>query len=129
MSTMIARNTRPSTKQKVGLALAGFYSLLNIGSVLFPTPEGEEGPPFYILALGSALGIVGLVAVVAAWRGNAVANRVAAGAIIVVTLTGLPAFFVEGIPAGIRILVGVSVLYTIAAVYLMFSSERRPAFE
>ena len=71
------------------------------------------------------LGVVGLVAVIVAWRtGNRAALRAAAGAIIVVTLTGLPAFFVD-IPAGIKLLVGVSVLLTIAAVVLMFSPGRR----
>lgn len=130
MSTMTARPTKPSTGQKVGLVLAGLMSAANIPSAMFSTPEGETGPPIGILAAGSVLGVVGLVAVIAAWRGNKVASRIAAGALIVVTLTGLPAFFVEGIPAGIRILVGVSVLWTAAAVYLMFAAPRRsPAFD
>lgn len=130
MSTMTARPTKPSTGQKVGLVLAGLMSAANIPSAMFPTPDGETGPPLGILIAGSALGVVGLVAVIAAWRGNKVAARIAAGALIVVTLTGLPAFFVEGVPAGIRILVGVSVLWTAAAVYLMFAAPRRsPAFD
>jgi hypothetical protein len=127
MTTMTAPDTIPGTRQKVGLVLAGIYSLVNIPSALFPTPDGEEGPPFFILALGTALGVVGLVAVVAAWRGHAIANRVAAGAIIVTTLTALPAFFVSGIPAAIRILVGVTVVWTVATVYLMFSPSRPSA--
>jgi len=127
MSTMTATGLEPGTRQKVGLALAGVYSFLQIPSVLFPTPDGDEGPPFFILVIGSVLGVIGVVAAVAAWRGSSVANRILAGAIIVVTLTGLPAFFVDGIPAGIRLLVGVSVVWTIAAVYLMFSPSRRSA--
>ncbi len=59
-----------------------------------------------ILVVGSVLGVVGLVAAILAWRGNRVALRVAAGAIIVITLTGLPAFFVD-VPMGIKALVGV----------------------
>ena len=116
-----------STRQKVGLTLAGLYSLGNIPSVFFPTPDGEEGPPFGILVIGTVLGVIGLVAVVMAWRsGNRVALRVAAGAMIVLTLTGLPAFFVD-VPAAIKLLVGLSVLVTIAAVVLMFSPARRPS--
>ena len=39
------------------------------------------------------------------------------------TLTGLPAFFVD-VPAGVKALVGVSVLITVVAVALMFSGRR-----
>ena len=76
--------------------------------------------------MGSVLGVVGLVAAILAWRGNRVALRVAAGAIIVITLTGLPAFFVD-VPMAIKALVGFSVVLTVVAVVLMFSGDRRPA--
>ena len=114
-----------SKRQKVGLVLAGIYSALNILGVLFPTPDGQDGPPIGILIIDAVLGLVGLVAVIIMWRtGNRAALRVAAGAIIIMTLTALPAFFVE-VPAGIKLLVGVAVLITIAAVVLMFSPGRR----
>ncbi len=115
----------PNTRQKVGLVIAGLYSFTNIPSVLFGTPEGEEGPPMVILAIGTILGVIGLVSVVLAWRGNRVALRIAAGAIILVTLSALPAFFVD-VPLAIKALVGSSVLITLAAVVLMFSGDRRP---
>ncbi|MDQ0635046.1 hypothetical protein QFZ40_002955 [Arthrobacter pascens] len=114
-----------SKRQKVGLVLAGLYSALNILGVLFPTPEGQDGPPIGILIIDAVLGLVGLVAVIITWRtGNRAALRVAAGAIIIMTLTALPAFFVD-VPAAIKLLVGVAVLITIAAVVLMFSPGRR----
>jgi hypothetical protein len=114
-----------SKRQKAGLLLAGFYSALNILGVLFPTPEGLDGPPIGILIIDSVLGLVGVVAVIVTWRtGNRAALRAAAGAIIIMTLTALPAFFVD-VPAGIKLLAGVSVLLTIAAVVLMFSPGRR----
>ena len=114
-----------SKRQRVGLVLAGLYSALNVLGVLFPTPDGQEGPPIGILIIDAVLGLVGLVAVIITWRaGNRAALRVAAGAIIIMTLTALPAFFVE-VPAGIKLLVGVAVLITIAAVVLMFSPGRR----
>lgn len=121
MSTT-ARGT--TTKQKVGLTLAALYSLANIPSALFPAPEGEVGPPLAILVVGSVLGVIGLVAAVLAWRGNQVALRVAAGSIIVATLTGLPAFFVD-VPMAVKALVGVSVVLTVVTVVLMFSGKRR----
>lgn len=126
--TMNPVQTNPviSTKQKVGLGIAGLFSLANIPSFLTAPADGEVGPPMPVLIIGSVLGIIGVVAVVMAWRGNRVALRVAAGAIIISTLTGLPAFFVD-VPMAIKALVGFSVLLTVLAVVLMFSGDRRPA--
>ena len=115
-----------STRQKVGLVIAGVISAANLPSMFFPTPDGDEGPPYGILVLGTALGVIGLVAVVAAWRGRRDALRVTAGVLILGMLTSLPAFFVD-VPAGIKVLTGVITLLTIAAVVLMFSQARRPA--
>ncbi len=114
-----------TTRQKIGLGLAGLLSALNITSVFLPTPEGETGPPFAILAVGTLLGVIGLVAVIIAWRsGNRAAIRVAAGTLIINMLTSLPAFFVD-VSAALKLLVGVSVLLTVLAVGLMFSPSRR----
>jgi hypothetical protein len=127
MST-VATTTRSitNTKQKVGLVICGLYSLANIPSFLEAPPDGEEGPPMAILVVGTILGVIGLVATVMAWRGNRVALRVAAGSIIIVTLTGLPAFFVD-VPMFVKALVGLSVVLTVTAVVLMFSGDRRTA--
>ena len=124
-TTLTPASSLTTTKQKVGLAIAGLYSLANIPGFLGAPDPGQEGPPMAILIVGSVLGAIGLVAVVMAWRGNRVALRVAAGAIIVITLTGLPAFFVD-VPMIVKALVGFSVLLTLLAVVLMFSGDRRP---
>lgn len=125
-TTLTPVRSLTTTKQKVGLTIAGFYSLANIPSFLGGPDPGEVGPPMAILVVGSVLGLIGLVAVVMAWRGNRVALRVAAGAIIVITLTGLPAFFVD-VPMFVKAMVGFAVLLTVLAVVLMFSGDRRPA--
>jgi hypothetical protein len=125
-TTATVARSATNTKQKVGLVLCGLYSLANIPSFLETAPDGEEGPPMAILVVGSILGVIGLVATVMAWRGNRVALRVAAGSIIIVTLTGLPAFFVD-VPMFVKALVGLSVVLTVAAVVLMFSGDRRTA--
>lgn len=127
MNTVAAPAIRRSRRQRVGLALAAFLSIGNIPSVLTPTPDGEVGPPILVLWLGTLLGIVGLVAVVVAWRsGNRAALRVAAGSLIVTALTALPALFVD-IDATLKVLSAVSVVLTVAAVVLMFSPEQRTA--
>lgn len=127
-TTLAAPAAAHTTQQKVGLVVCGLLSLANVPSVLVPaTPEGEAGPPLAILALGSVLGLIGLVATVLAWRGQRVALRVAAGAIIVAALTGLPAFFVD-VPMAVKALVGASVVLTVLAVVLMFSGPRRATY-
>lgn len=114
-----------SPRQRIGLVLAGLLILTTVPSVFMPTPEGEVGPPFVVLLLSTVIGLVGVVALVLAWRGNAAAMRVVALAVIIPTLTALPAFFVD-VPAWVRLMVAASVLLAIAAVVLMFSTARRP---
>ena len=93
--------------------LAGVSSLINIPSVFFPTPDGDEGPPLAIL-----VGQLGARHHRARRRrhrvasGNRAAIRVAAGALILNALTSLPAFFVD-VPAGLKLSSGVSVLLTV----------------
>lgn len=114
-------------RQQVGLVLAGLLSAANVPSVFFPTPDGQEGPPVAVLAISAVLGVIGLVAVVLAWRdGNPAAVRVAAGTLVLNLLTSLPAFFVD-VSAGIKLLTGVGVLVTIAAIVLMLSPAARPS--
>lgn len=116
---------RPSTKNKVGFVIAILLSLTNLAGLFAPTPEGEVGPPFIVLALGAALGLATIVAVVLAWaRGSRAAVRVASAAIIVAAVTALPAFFVPDVPAMLRVFAALSVLLSIAAVVLMLSPGR-----
>lgn len=123
-SSTSAVDERLTTKQKVGLVLCGIYSFLNIPSALTPPPDGAgDAPPQGILVICTVLGVIGLVCTVLAWRGNRVAHRVAAGAIIVITLTALPAFFVD-VPTWVKALSGFGVLITVLTVALMFSGRR-----
>jgi hypothetical protein len=115
-----------STKNKVGLVLAGLLGLVDILLYFFmPTPEGEVGPPDGILILGLVCGIVTIPAVVYAWtKVNRAAIRVAAGARIISMLTALPAFFVD-VPADVKISVTVAVVLTVICVVLMLSPARQ----
>lgn len=114
-----------STKNKVGLSLAALLGLVDLPSVLTPTPDGEVGPPYAILVLGSICGLVTLVAVVIAWRNaSRGAIRIAAGARIVSLLGALPAFFVD-VPWFIKVAVTAFTIVTVLSLVLMLSPARQ----
>jgi hypothetical protein len=115
-----------SSRQKVGLVLAALLNISAIPSVLFPAGDDGDGPPMAVLVVSTILGVIGLVAVIAAWRQNRLALRVAAASLIVQALLAIPAFFSD-IPAGVKLAAGASVVVTIIALVLMFSPARRPA--
>jgi len=125
-TTVTGRSAGTTTRQKVGLVICLIYGLTNIPSMLTGPDDGETGPPTAILVVDTLLGVVALVAAIVAWRGNRLALRLGAGAMILITLTGLPAFFVD-VPMWVKAFVGASVLLTVVGVALMFSTERRPA--
>jgi hypothetical protein len=126
-ATTSSVSTPPLTRlNRAGLVLAGLLGLADITAPFESTPEGEVGPPFAILLLDGLLGLITVVAVVVAWRTlRRGAIRIAAGARIISALTAFPAFFVD-VPAVIKVVVGVFVLATAAAVTMMLSPPRRP---
>jgi hypothetical protein len=125
-ATQTTPRTPLSKINKAGLVLALLLGLADIAAPLQPTPDGEVGPPFAILLLGSVLGLITVVAVVVAWRTTRRgAIRIAAGARIISVLTALPAFFVD-VPASVKVLVGVFVLLTVATVTMMLTPTRQP---
>jgi hypothetical protein len=123
---VLATRTPFSLANKVGLVLAGILGASDLVGLFFPTPPGEVGPPLAILVLGSLLGVVTVVAVVAAWRTRRRGLvRLAAGTRILSMITALPAFF-AGVPAWLVAVVALVVVLTITAVVLMLLPPRRP---
>ncbi len=114
-----------TTRNKIGLVLAGLLALGDVGSVFISTPEGEEGPPFAVLAIGLVVGLITLAAIVPAWRtGSRTALRVVAGTRIVSAILSLPAFFVD-VPAGIKVGVSVAFALTVVCVVLVLTPADR----
>jgi hypothetical protein len=117
-----------SVANKAGFVLALLLAVLDVGSVLNPTPEGEVGPPLAILAVGALLGLITIVAVAFGWsRGSRGAVRAAAAARILSALLALPAFAVAEVPPVLKALAGAFVLATILAVALMLKPTRGSA--
>jgi CHASE2 domain-containing sensor protein len=127
MNTTPVRDAGPTitTRNKVGLAIAGLISLANVPSVFESQPAGEVGPPMTVLVLDTLLGVIGLVAVVVAWRtASRTALRVTAACLVIAAVTALPALFVD-VPAFIKIAVAVFTVITMVALVLMFSGDRQ----
>lgn len=79
------------------------------------------------MIVSSVLGLVAVVAGLIFWRRRSrPAARLTAASVVIITLTSLPAFFVD-VSAGIKALVAFGVLFTVVTVVLMFSTAKRPA--
>jgi hypothetical protein len=115
-----------SGKNKAGLVLAALLGLADLASLAGPEPgPGEQGPPMGVLVAASVLGLITLVGVAYAWRtGNRVGSRVVAGARILSAVSAVPAFFVEGVPAGLVAVAATGVIATIVCVWLVLSPPR-----
>lgn len=128
MTTMRTAPSAPLSKlNKAGLVLALLLGLNDMtGPFQPPTPPDQVGPPYQILLLDAALGLVTVVGAVLAWRtARRGAVRLVAGVRIISMVTALPAFFVD-VPAWLKVIVGAYVLLTVAAVAMMLTPSRRP---
>ncbi len=129
MSTTTVRESQPilTTRNKIGLAIAGLISLANAPSAFLPVPGGDVSPPMVVLVTDTVCGVIGLVAVILAWRtGSRTAIRIAAACLVVALVTALPALFVE-VPALVKILVAAYTIVTLGTLVLMFSGDRTHA--
>jgi hypothetical protein len=124
LTTSAQAPTTWTTKNKVGLGLAVLYAVANIPSVFIPVDNGD-GPPFAIALICTILAVVATVAGVVAWRQcSRAAARLTAASLIVITLTSLPAFFLD-VPAAIKVIAAIGVVLMVVIVTLMFSGPER----
>jgi hypothetical protein len=114
--------TAPTTAAKSGLAalaVAGvldFFQLLVLGS--------PDEPPIAVLLTTCGLGVVTLLGVAAAWRGNRAGLLVAVAARILDALLGIPAY-VLGAPAWAIALIATMLILSIAGIVLVAPGLRR----
>lgn len=112
-----------SGRQKVGFVLAILLALPNF--IFTPTPDGEVGPPTSILIADAVLAAVVIAAIAFAWvRGSFVAARLGVAALVLITLSALPALFV-GVPAWVKLLVSAVVVVNLIVAALILTPARR----
>ncbi|MDQ2708180.1 MAG: hypothetical protein M3Z25_11320 [Actinomycetota bacterium] len=115
----------------VGLVLLGLLSVFDVLSpVVFPMPgPGQDGPPPWIIWLGVVLGLVSLALIALLVRGGG--RSVAAGLVacrVLSALTGVPAFFVNGVPGWVVSTVAVFTALTLIGCVLIAPTLRgRPS--
>jgi hypothetical protein len=102
-----------------GLVLFGLLSLFDVVFTFVPAGQGDVGPPFPVLVLGLLLGLASLVLIAVVPRVGRRALIWLIGCRLLSALTGLPAFFVDGVPGWVRILVTVFAVLTLVAAVLI----------
>ena len=118
--------TRPSTAATSGLAicaLLGVVDIVSLGGL-----GADDGPPTGIVLLGAVLGVLTLVGVWMAWRGQRRGAILVIVARLISALTAIPAFFVDDVPDWVPPVVGIGLLLTAAGVGLVVVSLRRGEF-
>ena len=125
-ATTTGTRTTPTTSVRVGLALSVILGLANLPFLFLDVDWGANVPPFALLLLNAAIGLVSVVCAAIAWNsGNRLAIRINAAALIVNTIMIVPGLFFEG-PAWMPVLSAVTIVLTLIAVVLMMRRTSAP---
>jgi hypothetical protein len=126
-TTTATTNTTPTTSVRVGLALSALVGLANLPLLAPGIDWGEETPPYGLLMLAAAIGLVSVVCAAIAWNsGNRRAIRIDAAALIVNALMVVPGFFVDLTPF-MTVLSAVFVVVPVVAVVLIMRRDHATA--
>jgi hypothetical protein len=129
MTSVVATTTgttTPTASVRVGLALSIILGLSNLPVLFLDIDWGANVPPYALLLLNAALGLVSVVCAAIAWNsGNRLAIRINAAALIVNTIMIVPGLFFEG-PVWMPVLSAVTIVLTVVAVVLMMRRTSAP---
>lgn len=119
--------TTPTTSVRVGLTLSVILGLANLPFLFLDVDWGADKPPFALLLLQAALGMVSVVCAAIAWNsGNRLAIRINAAALIINAIMIVPGLVFEGVPAWIPVVSAATVVTTVIAVVLMMRRTSVP---
>ncbi|GAB2616886.1 hypothetical protein [Kribbella endophytica] len=107
-----------------GLVVLG---VLSVADLTGPLATDGENPPMEIALVGAGLGLLSLVLVVLAWRGE---RRAVVPLIVLRVLsavTAVPAFFAGDVPAIAVLMAGALVVLTVLGVALVLVPARQLA--
>ena len=113
-------------RQRAGFVAGILLALLNIPGAFIPTggsaDSNSAGPPVAVLVVAAGLGLLAAGLLYLGYRnGSRGPVRAAVVVLVLIALTAVPAFFVEGVAAWVRLVAGLYVLATVAAIVLLFS--------
>lgn len=115
---------RAAAMTRAGLILAVVLALADTALGLGQVMAGGIIPDAVTLLL-LGLAVVTLIAVPFAWRGSAGASWTVAATRILSALSGLPAFFIAGIPAMMVILATLGMVLAVAVAVLLLLGRTR----
>lgn len=107
-----------------GLVVLG---VLSVADLTGPLATDGEHPPMEIALIGAGLGLLSLVLVVLAWRGQRRAVVPLIALRVLSAVTAVPAFFGGDVPAVAVLLAGVLVALTVLGVALVLVPARQLA--
>lgn len=110
---------------KIGLiicALLGIIDVVSIASV-----GSDDGPPTAVIVIGLVLGLITLVGVRLAWRGDDKGFTMVVVSRVLSALTGIPAFFADDAPDWAPVAVGIGIVATAVGLGLLYVGRRQPA--
>lgn len=120
--------TETNDRRRTGFIASAVVAFSNIPLAFVPTDDKDGGPPVEVLVFGAVAAVVILAllrwAYVSARPG---ALRIAAGLMVLVALSAVPAFFVEDVPVWAQLSAGAYIVATVVALSLLFSPSRQHA--
>ena len=114
-----------SRQYRIGLVLCAVLAVVDVLSV--GAAGADDGPPVAVVAIGFVLGLVTLVGVWLAWRGDDRGFMAVVVSRVLSALLGIPAFFADEAPDWAPAAVGIGIVLTIVALWLVYAGRRRPA--
>jgi len=110
---------------KIGLiicALLGIVDVVSIAGV-----GSEDGPPTAVLVIGLVLGLITLVGVLLAWRGDHKGFTMVVVSRVLSALSAVPAFFEDEVPGWVPAAVGIGIVVTAVGLGLLYAGRRQRA--